>query len=441
MKKVIILGAGGRDFHNFNVYYRNNGQYRVVAFTATQIPSIENRIYPSVLAGKNYPDGIPIYPEEKLEELIKQFEVDEVVFSYSDVSHVYVMNLASRALKAGANFRLLSPKSTFLYSSKPVVAITAVRTGCGKSQTSRKVAKILKNMGFKVVVVRHPMPYGDLSRQIVQRFENPDDIIKHNCTIEEGEEYLPHIKEGHVVYAGVDYELILKEAENEADVIVWDGGNNDFPFFYPNVWITVFDPHRPGHELNYFPGEVNARMCNISVINKVDSANEENIRIVEENIRNINPDAIVVKAKSPIKIDNPELIKGKRVIVVEDGPTLTHGDMAFGAGYLIAKKYDCQIISPKPYAVGSIKQIYEKYKQVKDVLPAMGYFPEQIKELEETLNKIDADYVIIATPFDITRLMKLNKPTVFVEYYLEEENLKLEDLLKEMLKLNSGKVR
>ncbi len=441
MRKVIILGAGGRDFHNFNVYYRNNEQYRVVAFTATQIPSIENRIYPSVLAGKNYPDGIPIYPEEKLEELIKQFDVDEVVFSYSDVSHVYVMNLASRVLKAGANFKLLSPKSTFLYSSKPVVAVTAVRTGCGKSQTSRKVAKVLKNMGFKVVVVRHPMPYGDLSKQIVQRFETPDDIIKHNCTIEEGEEYLPHIKEGHVVYAGVDYELILREAEKEADVIVWDGGNNDFPFFYPNVWITVFDPHRPGHELSYFPGEVNARMCNIAVINKIDSATEENIRIVEENIRKINPDAIVVKAKSPIKIDNPELIKGKRVVVVEDGPTLTHGDMAFGAGYLIAKKYNCQIISPKPYAVGSIKQTYEKYKQVNDVLPAMGYFPEQIKELEETLNKIDADYVIIATPFDITRLMKLNKPTVFVEYYLEEENLKLEDLLKEMLKLNSGKVR
>ncbi|MCS7243669.1 MAG: GTPase, partial [Candidatus Calescibacterium sp.] len=298
MKRVIILGAGGRDFHNFNMFFRDKDDYQVVAFTATQIPSIENRIYPAVLAGKNYPNGIPIYPEDDLESLIEKYSVDEVVFSYSDVSHVYVMNLASRVLKAGANFRLLSPKSTFLYSSKPVVAVTAVRTGCGKSQTSRKVAKILKDMGLKVVVVRHPMPYGDLSKQIVQRFETPDDIIKHNCTIEEGEEYLPHIKEGHVVYAGVDYEKILREAEKEADVIVWDGGNNDFPFFKPDIWITVFDPHRPDHELSYFPGEVNARMCHIAVINKIDSSSQENIKKVEDNIKMINPGAIIVKAKS-----------------------------------------------------------------------------------------------------------------------------------------------
>lgn len=435
MRKVVILGAGGRDFHNFNVYYKNNKNYKVVAFTATQIPSIENRIYPPVLAGENYPEGIPIFPEEKLEEIIKKYSVDEAVFSYSDVSHVYVMNLASRVLAAGAEFKLLSPRSTFLYSSKPVVAVTAVRTGCGKSQTSRKVASILKKMGLKVVVVRHPMPYGDLSKQIVQRFETPDDIIKHNCTIEEGEEYLPHIKEGHIVYAGVDYEKILKEAEKEADVIVWDGGNNDFPFFNPNIWITVFDPHRPGHEITYFPGEVNARMCHIAVINKIDTANPENIKIVEENIRKINPECEIVKAKSPVKIDTPELIINKKVVVVEDGPTLTHGEMSFGAGYLIAKKYNCQIISPYPYAVGSIRETYEKYKQVREVLPAMGYFPEQIKELEETINKIEADCVIIATPFDITKLMKINKPSVFVEYYLEEEGLTLEELIKEKLRI------
>ncbi|MEN3015232.1 MAG: cyclic 2,3-diphosphoglycerate synthase [bacterium] len=423
MKKVIILGAGGRDFHNFNVYYRNNPDYEVVAFTATQIPSIENRTYPSCLAGPNYPDGIPIYPEEKLEKLIKQYSVDEVVFSYSDVSHVHVMNLASISLKAGASFRLLSPKDTFLYSQKPVVAVTAVRTGCGKSQTSRKVAKILKQKGYKVVVVRHPMPYGDLSKQIVQRFETPEDIIKNNCTIEEGEEYLPHIKEGHIVYAGVDYEKILQEAEKEADVIVWDGGNNDFPFFYPTLWITVFDPHRPNHELTYFPGEVNARMCNIAIINKVDTADPQNVAILEQNISKINPGAKIIKAKSPVKVDNPEVIQNKKVVVVEDGPTLTHGEMSYGAGYIVAKKYNCQIISPYAYAVGSIKQAYEKYSQVREVLPAVGYFPEQIRELEYIINQIPADAVIIATPFDITKLMKINKPTVFVEYYLEENEL------------------
>lgn len=437
MIKVVILGAGGRDFHNFNVFYRNKKDYRVIAFTATQIPSIENRIYPPILAGEDYPNGIPIYPEDELEKIIKEYDVNEVVFSYSDVSHIYVMNLASRVLKAGASFRLLSPKDTFLYSSKPVVAVTAVRTGCGKSQTSRKVAKILKSMGLKVVVVRHPMPYGDLSKQVVQRFETLEDIIKNNCTIEEGEEYLPHIKEGHVVYAGVDYEKILREAEKEADVIVWDGGNNDFPFFYPDVWITVFDPHRPNHEITYFPGEVNARMCNIAIINKVDSSSEENIRKVEENIKNINPDVIIVRAKSPFKVDNPQMIMNKRVVVVEDGPTLTHGEMSFGAGYLVAKKYNCQIVSPYPYAVGSIKETYEKYTQVREVLPAMGYFPQQIKELEETINRMEADCVIIATPFDITKLMKINKPSVFVEYYLEEENIKLEELLKDRIRVKT----
>lgn len=434
MKRVVILGAGGRDFHNFNVFYRNNPEYKVVAFTATQIPSIENRIYPPVLAGQNYPEGIPIYSEDKLEEIIENYSVDEAVFSYSDVSHNYVMNLASRVLKSGASFRLLSPKNTFLYSNKPVIAVIAIRTGCGKSQTSRKVASVLKKMGMKVVVVRHPMPYGDLSKQIVQRFETPEDIIKHNCTIEEGEEYLPHIKEGHIVYAGVDYEKILKEAEKEADIIVWDGGNNDFPFFYPNIWITVFDPHRPGHEISYFPGEVNARMCDIAIINKIDSASQENIKIVEENIKRINPKSIIVKAKSIIKIENPDLIKGKKVIVVEDGPTLTHGEMSYGAGYLIAKQYNCQIISPYDYAFGSIKETYEKYSQVREVLPAMGYFKQQINEMEELINKINAEAAIIATPFDITKLMNINKPHVFVEYYLEEE-IPLEELIKTKLNI------
>ncbi len=419
-KRVVILGAGGRDFHNFNVYYKDKEEYEVIAFTATQIPGIENRIYPASLAGKLYPKGIPILPEEKLEDIIKEHKIDEVVFSYSDVSHIYVMNLASKALKNGANFVLLSPDKTFLYSNKFVVAITAVRTGCGKSQTSRKVASILKKNGYKVSVIRHPMPYGDLEKQKVQRFASVEDIKKHNCTVEEGEEYLPHIKEGHVVFAGVDYKEILKEAEKEADVIIWDGGNNDFPFIKPDIWITVFDPHRPNHELTYFPGEVNARSCNVAVINKIDTAKPENINLVENNIKSINPNAIIIKANSPIKVNNPELIKGKKVIVVEDGPTLTHGEMAYGAGYVIAKKYNCEIISPYPYAVDTIKDTYDKYTQVREVLPAMGYSSKQLKDLEETINRTPADVVILATPFDITNLININKPTVFVEYYLEE---------------------
>jgi predicted GTPase len=419
-KRVVILGAGGRDFHNFNVYYKDKEEYEVVAFTATQIPGIENRTYPPSLAGKLYPNGIPILSEEKLEEIIKEYKVDEVVFSYSDTSHIYVMNLASRALKSGANFVLLSPDKTFLYSNKFVVAITAIRTGCGKSQTSRKVASILKKNNYKVAVIRHPMPYGDLEKQRVQRFASLEDIKKHNCTVEEGEEYLPHIKEGHIVYAGVDYQEILKEAEKEADVIVWDGGNNDFPFIKPNIWITVFDPHRPGHELSYFPGEVNARSCNVAVINKVDTADPKNVELVENNIKLINPNAIIIKANSPIKVSNPELIKGKKVVVVEDGPTLTHGEMSYGAGYIIAKQYNCEIVSPYPYAVNSIKETYNKYTQVKDVLPAMGYSKEQLKDLEDTINNMPADVVILATPFDITSLITINKPTVFIEYYLEE---------------------
>ncbi|MGB9638263.1 MAG: cyclic 2,3-diphosphoglycerate synthase [bacterium] len=419
-KKVVILGAGGRDFHNFNVYYKDNENYEVVAFTATQIPGIENRVYPASLAGKLYPNGIPILPEDKLEDIIKEYKVDEVVFSYSDVSHVYVMNLASKALKNGANFLLLSPDKTFLYSNKFVIAVTAIRTGCGKSQTSRKVASILKKNGYKVSVIRHPMPYGDLEKQRVQRFASVEDIKKHNCTVEEGEEYLPHIKEGHVVFAGVDYKEILLNAEKESDVIVWDGGNNDFPFIKPDIWITVFDPHRPNHELNYFPGEVNARSCDVAVINKVDTAKNENVELVENNIKSINPKAIIIKANSPSKVSDPELIKGKRVIVVEDGPTLTHGEMSYGAGYVIAKRYNCKIVSPYDYAVNSIKDTYNKYKQVREVLPAMGYSKEQLKDLEETINRIPADVVILATPFDITSLININKPTVFVEYYLEE---------------------
>ncbi len=432
-KRVVIMGAGGRDFHNFNVYYRDNENYEVVAFTATQIPGIEGRVYPPSLAGKLYPNGIPIYPEEKLEEIIKEKDVDEVVFAYSDVSHVYVMNRASRAMAAGASFVLLGPEQTWIESSKPVVAVTAVRTGCGKSQTSRKVATLLKEMGYRVVVIRHPMPYGDLEKQVVMRFETPEDIKKHNCTIEEGEEFLPHIKMGHVVYAGVDYELILREAEKEADVILWDGGNNDFPFYKPDLWITVLDPHRPGHELTYHPGEVNLRGCHVAIINKVDTADPENVKIVEENIKKANPNAIIIKANSPIKVDNPDLIKGKKVLVVEDGPTLTHGEMSYGAGYVAAKKYGAaEIVSPYPYAVGSIKETYEKYKQTREVLPAMGYSEEQIKELKETIERTPADVVILGTPFDLRQVMEISKPTVYVTYELEEiTKPDLRDILKE----------
>ncbi|MDK2869433.1 MAG: hypothetical protein PWP39_668 [Pyrococcus sp.] len=435
-RRVVILGAAGRDFHNFNVFFRNNPDYEVVAFTATQIPDIEGRLYPPELAGELYPNGIPILPEDDLEKIIKEHDVDIVVFAYSDVSHEHVMHLASRAHSAGADFWLLGPKSTMLKSSKPVVAVTAVRTGCGKSQTSRKVAQILQEMGFKVVAVRHPMPYGDLRKQVVQRFATFEDLDRHECTIEEREEYEPYLERGMVVYAGVDYEKILREAEKEADIILWDGGNNDFPFFEPDLWIVVTDPHRPGHELTHHPGETNFRSADVIIINKIDTAPPENIQKIRENIEKINPNAIVIEAASPIFVDKPELIKGKRVLVVEDGPTLTHGGMSFGAGYIAAKKFGAkEIIDPRPYAVGSIIETYKKYPHLSNILPAMGYGKKQIKELEETINRADADVVVMGTPVDLRRFMNLNKPAVRVKYELEEIGKpKLRDVLEEWVK-------
>uniref|UniRef100_A0A7V4E422 GTPase n=1 Tax=candidate division WOR-3 bacterium TaxID=2052148 RepID=A0A7V4E422_UNCW3 len=432
-KKVIIMGAAGRDFHNFNLFFRDNEEYEVVAFTATQIPDIEGRKYPSELAGKLYPDGIPIYPEEELEELIKKHNVDFVVFAYSDVSHEYVMNRASRAMSAGASFMLLGPSHTMLTSSKPVISVCAVRTGSGKSQTTRRVAEILKKLGKKTVVIRHPMPYGDLTKQVVQRFGSLEDLDKHNCTIEEREEYEPHIDRGNVVYAGVDYEKILRQAEQEADVILWDGGNNDFPFFKPDLHIVVVDPHRPGHEVTYHPGETNLRMADVIVINKIDTAYPEDIQIVRENARSANPKATIIEAASPIFVENYEAIKGRKVLVIEDGPTLTHGEMAYGAGYVAAEKYGAaEIVDPRPYAVGSIKETYEKYTQLEVILPAMGYSPKQLKELEETINAVPADLVVVATPINLGKILKINKPYVRVKYELQEIGKPdLEDIIKD----------
>jgi len=415
------MGAAGRDFHNFNVYFRENNEYEVVAFTATQIPGIEGRIYPPELAGPNYPNGIPIYPEEELPELIRKYNVDEVVFAYSDVSHEYVMHKASIALAAGADFRLMGPSTTMLKAKVPVVSVCAVRTGCGKSQTSRKVAKILKANGYRVVVIRHPMPYGDLRKQICQRFATFEDLDKYECTIEEREEYEPHLRNGIIVYAGVDYEKILREAENEADIIVWDGGNNDLPFYKPDLHIVVTDPHRPGHELKYHPGEANLRMADVVVINKVDTAKPENIEAVEKNIKAVNPKAIIVKAASPMTVENPELIKGKRVLVIEDGPTLTHGEMPYGIGAIAAEKLGAsEIIDPRPYAVGSITDAYKKYAHLGPILPALGYGEHQIRELEETINKAPCEVVVVGTPIDLRKLIKINKPAVYVRYELQE---------------------
>ena len=420
-KRVIIMGAAGRDFHNFNVYFRGNDEYEVVAFTATQIPGIEGRTYPPELAGPNYPNGIPIYPEEELPSLIKKFNVDEVVFAYSDVSHEYVMHKASIALAAGADFRLMGPSTTMLKAKVPVVSVCAVRTGSGKSQTSRKVAKILRSNGYRVVVIRHPMPYGDLRKQVCQRFATFEDLDKYECTIEEREEYEPHIRNGVIVYAGVDYEKILREAEKEADVIVWDGGNNDLPFYKPDLHIVVADPHRPGHELKYHPGEANLRMANVVVINKVDTAEPENIEKVENNVKKANPNAIIVKAASPMKVDNPELIKGKRALVIEDGPTLTHGEMPYGIATIAAKKLGAsEIVDPRPYAVGSIVEAYKKYKHLGAILPALGYGEHQIRELEETINATPCDVVVVGTPIDLRRIVKINKPAVYVRYELQE---------------------
>jgi len=430
--KTLIMGAAGRDFHNFNVFFRENKDYEVVAFTATQIPNIEGRKYPAALSGENYPEGIPIYPESELISLIEEHQVEQVVFAYSDVSHEYVMHKASEVLAAGADFRLMGLETTQVKSTKPVVSVCAVRTGSGKSQTTRRVAAILKGLGKKVAVIRHPMPYGDLAKQAVQRFGELADLDKHECTIEEREEYEPHIVQDVLVFAGVDYEAILREAEKEADVILWDGGNNDLSFYVPDFQIVVADPHRPGHETTYHPGEANARTADVFVINKVDTADAENVIALHESLRALAPDATILEGASPLFVDEPDQIKGKRVLVVEDGPTLTHGGMAYGAGWVAARRFGAaEIVDPRPYAVGTILDTYHKYPTTGDVLPAMGYGDAQIKELEKTINNAEVDLVIIGTPIDLARLMKINKPTQRVRYELQIIGQPtLEDLLK-----------
>ncbi|HEY77236.1 MAG TPA: GTPase [Thermoflexia bacterium] len=418
--KVIIMGAAGRDFHNFNVFFRDNPDFEVVAFTATQIPNIEGRKYPPVLAGKLYPDGIPIHPEEELVDLIRRHQVERVVFAYSDVSHEYVMHKASEVLAAGADFWLMGAGSTMLKSDKPVVAVCAVRTGCGKSQTTRHVCDLLQEMGKKVVVVRHPMPYGDLAAQAVQRFATYEDLDRHRCTIEEREEYEPHLDRGVIVYAGVDYEQILRQAEAEADVVVWDGGNNDLPFFKPDLHIVVTDPHRPGHELRYHPGEANLRAADVVVINKVDTASPDGVAKVRESIYAVNPQAVVVEAASPIFVEDPGAIRGKRVLVVEDGPTLTHGEMTYGAGVVAARRFGAaELVDPRPYAVRSIATTFEKYPHIGPLLPAMGYGEEQIKDLQETINRTECDLVLVATPIDLRRLIEVRHPMDRVRYELQ----------------------
>ena len=432
-KNVLIMGAAGRDFHNFYVYFRNNEDYNVVAFTATQIPNIDGRIYPAELAGELYPNGIKIYEESKLEELIKELKVDEVVFSYSDVPFNYVMTKASIVNAAGISFRLLGGEETMVKSTKPVIAVLAVRTGCGKSQTSRKLVKLLTEAGKKVVAIRHPMPYGDLVKQKVQRFGTLEDLKLHDCTIEEIEEYEPHIALGGVIYAGVDYEAILREAEKEADIILWDGGNNDMPFYKSDVIFTVVDPHRPGHEMTYYPGNTSLRLADAAVINKIDSASPENILQVRQNIQKVNPNAVIIEAASPIMVDKPELIRGKKVLVVEDGPTLTHGEMKFGAGVVAAQKLGAsEMVDPRPYTVKSITETYQKYPNIGILLPAMGYGEQQMKDLEETINKTDCESVVIGTPIDLGRILNINKPSTRVMYELQEiGNDTLESVLKQ----------
>ena len=420
-RNVLIMGAAGRDFHNFNVFFRHNENYNVVAFTATQIPNIEGRIYPAELAGKLYPGGIKIFEESELVNLIRELKVDEVVFSYSDVPFEYVMTKASIVNAAGASFRLMGSSETTIKSTKPLVSVLAVRTGCGKSQTSRKVAKLLRDADKKVVAIRHPMPYGDLVKQRVQRYAALSDLDKYECTIEEREEYEPHIARGGVIYAGVDYEAILREAEKEADVILWDGGNNDMSFYKSDLTFTVTDPHRPGHEMKYYPGNTCLRMADAVIINKIDSATKEGITTVKNNIKLVNPNAVIIEANSPITVDKPELIKGKRVLVVEDGPTLTHGEMKYGAGTVIANKLGAkEIVDPRPYTVNSITSTFKKYPNIGILLPAMGYGEDQIKDLEETINKTDCDSVVIGTPIDLGRILKINKPSTRVTYELQE---------------------
>ena len=419
--KVLIMGAAGRDFHNFNVFFRENEAYDVVAFTATQIPDIDGRKYPAELAGSLYPEGISIHDEEELEDLIYDLDVDEVVFSYSDLPYDYVMSKAAIVNYAGADFRLMGAKSTMIPSTKPVIAICAARTGCGKSQTTRAVCDHLTAQGKKVVAIRHPMPYGDLVKQKVQRFAELADLKKHDCTIEEMEEYEPHIMNNTVVYAGVDYEAILREAEKEADIIVWDGGNNDMPFYMPDIMITVVDPHRAGHELTYYPGETNLLMADVIVINKIDTADIDDIATVRENIRIVNPEAIVVDAASPVSVDDEDVIYGKNVLVVEDGPTLTHGEMMYGAGVVAAEKYGAEsLVDPRPWTVGKLSETFDKYPDIGQILPAMGYGDEQMKDLETTINQVECEAVVIGTPIDLRRIINIEKPSVRVTYKLQE---------------------
>ncbi len=430
--RTIIMGAAGRDFHNFNTFFRDNADYEVVAFTATQIPNIEGRKYPAALAGKLYPDGIDIYPESELVRLIKEMNVDQVVFAYSDVPHEVVMHKASMVLAAGADFRLMGTKLTQIKSTKPVVSVCAVRTGSGKSQTTRRVSLILRSMGYKVAAIRHPMPYGDLVKQRVQRYASYADLDKHECTIEEREEYEPHLDNGVLVYAGVDYEAILRQAEQEVDIILWDGGNNDFSFYTPDLSIVVADPHRPGHEKSYHPGETNIRSADVFVINKVDTAQPDKVIAVRETLAALNPKAVVIEAASPLFVDDPEAIRGKRVLVIEDGPTLTHGEMAYGAGWVAARRFGAaEIVDPRPFAVGSIVATYQKYPGTGAILPAMGYGEEMTRDLERTIDNADVDLVLSATPIDLTRVIKVNKPMQRVRYELQEIGQPtLEDILK-----------
>jgi len=419
-KRIIIMGAAGRDFQNFNIFFRDNPRYNLVAFTATQIPNISKRKYPKELSGRFYPDGIPIYPEEKLPELIKKLNVEKVFFCYSDVSHQYVMSRCSIVNLAGADFELMGIENTMIESIKPVISVCAVRTGCGKSQTARKIVEILKKKGLKVVAIRHPMPYGNLAMQAVQRFEKYEDLKKNNCTIEEMEEYEPYIERELIVYSGVDYERVLEEAEKEADVIIWDGGNNDTPFIRYNLHIVVTDPHRAGHEKLYYPGETNFRMADVLIINKMDSADPKNVKIILDNAKEMNPKAKIIKANSKIKVDDPNLVKGKKILVIEDGPTLTHGEMNYGAGVVAAQRLGCELVNPRYSAIGSIKETFKKYPHLQNLLPTIGYGKKQIKELEETINKIRCDAIVVGTPIDLGKLLKVNKPMIRVRYDLEE---------------------
>jgi predicted GTPase len=423
-RNVIIIGAAGRDFHNFNTYFRDNELYNVVAFTAAQIPDIDGRKYPAELAGKLYPGGIPIYSESDLTDLIKDHKVDDCVFAYSDVTYQKVMSMSAIVNAAGANFMLLGWKETMVKSTKPVIAVGAIRTGCGKSQTSRRVIELLMKKGLKVVAVRHPMPYGNLVEQKVQRFARVEDLAKHKCTVEEMEEYEPHVIRGNVIYAGVDYEAILRAAENDpsgCDIVLWDGGNNDFPFYSPDLMITVTDPHRAGHELTYYPGEVTLRLADVVVINKMDSSAPGDIQTVRESIEKVAPDAIVVDGASPIRVDDPSVIKGKRVLVVEDGPTLTHGEMKIGAGVVAARKFGAAtLVDPRPYTVGKLTETFEKYPNIGTLLPAMGYGDQQLKDLEATINNTDCDAVVIGTPIDLNRIINIRKPSTRVWYDLQE---------------------